>query len=103
MKIMTRERGGGFIYDRVRIPFILRGAINRSVFAGHIRCLGVEVGWNGNGNGWANSYYLSLWGIVAWRFEDTKGGTLKAVHPGLAVSWCKLDLKAVIQPAKKHT
>lgn len=101
MKIVTREKGGGYTFDRVRIPLLLRGSINRTVYAGHMRSLGIEIGWNSTAEGWAHNYFLSLWGIVAFRYEDTKGGTLKACKPGLTISWFKIS-KPIVRAASKY-
>lgn len=94
MNIITRHRSSGYTYDQVRIPLLLRGSINRTVFAGHMRSLGIEIGWNGGPNkDWADAYYISFWGLVAFHYEETKNGTLKSCHPGLEVRWCKLVIK----------
>lgn len=97
----SHERGGGYTYDRIHIPLLLKGAINRSVFAGHMRFLGNEIGWNGGPNGWADTYYLSFLGIVCFRIENTKGGKLKSCQPGITVHWMKITLTAAIRSARR--
>lgn len=100
MKFITRERGGGYTYDRIHIPLLLRGAINRTVYAGHFRSLGIQIGWNSGPDGWARSRHISFWGLVAFHYEDTKNSTLKSCQPGLEVRWCKFIIKKSFYRAK---
>lgn len=98
----TRHGSSSYIFDQVHIPLILKGSINRSVYAGHMKLLGIEWGWNEGPQGWTNTGYLSLWGIVAFHYENTKGGTLKSCKPGLTINWMKITLKAAVHGARKY-